>query len=139
MAAVTAGSEVPAMTAVTAHVHQDHAAEQPRVEHGRKRHDAGDDKRAGNDPDRQSGQEPAGANRRRPRTTVRRYRSADAMGRLVVRMNCHDRLASSAIEGLGMERARRAAMSRAMARSAIPSPINWAVLSPNRTAGSSRI
>jgi hypothetical protein len=63
MAAVAAGSgmaAVPAMTPVTARVHQDHAAEQSDIEDGREGHDAGGDKPGDDDPDRQSGQEPAG-------------------------------------------------------------------------------
>jgi hypothetical protein len=51
---------VSPVTAVTAQVHQEHAAEQPGVEDGREGHDAGGDKPGDDDPDRQSGQEPAG-------------------------------------------------------------------------------
>lgn len=135
MAALTS---VAAMTSVAARVHQDHAAEQPGVEHGRGGHDAGDDKPRCDDPDRQCGQEPAGTSGDRRRIGGAGCRSVGAMGGRIVRMRSHDRLTSNGIEELGMERALRAAVNRITARIAIATPMSWAVLSPRRTAGSSR-
>jgi hypothetical protein len=60
-----AASAVPAVHAVTAQVHQQHAAEQARVEHGREGDGPGHEKGGRDDPDRQAGHQPAEAGERR--------------------------------------------------------------------------
>ena len=138
VAAMAAMTAVTAVATVATEVHHKHAADQSGVEDGRERENAGNYQRGYDDADHQPGHKPAWSSSRRGRGTTggSGTRTIGVYGGIVglyghglVASNCNGVLAS---------RAWRAAMNRTTAAAAIPSPISWAVLSPNRTVGSSR-
>ena len=120
-----AGAAVTAMTRVAAHVHQDHAAEQPGVEHGREGQDAGNDEHGDNDRHQKPRQQPPGSTGRGLDSARRdRLRAASVSeGGRIVSMSRHGRLTSK-LNVVLAPRLWRAAMNRAMASAATPSPIN---------------
>ena len=127
------------VAAVAARMHEDHSAEYGGVEHDRQGDNTGRDKDSGNERDEQPGHEPPW--QRRCRLVLARGRGlwprAATLCGGIVNVSRHGRAASQ-LSVVDVARPWRATMNRAMASAAIPSPINCAVLRPNKTAGSSR-